>query len=67
MISLRTREGIDLDLIQQLFGEKYLSHCIDNAQTFIQSNKLVHIQNKLKLSTEGIQTSNIIISELLAV
>ena len=67
MVSLRTTEGISLSYIQENFGTNFVNHCVLNAEKFIQSNKLKSLNNTISLTHEGIQISNLIISELMFV
>lgn len=53
MTSIRTSWGCNLDYILNVFGEKYYSHCNKNAQTHLNSNKLVLNGNILTLSDDG--------------
>lgn len=67
MVSLRTAEGIDLQHIKATFGINLENYCLANAEKFIRSNKLKSQNNTLSLTHEGIQISNLIISELMFV
>jgi oxygen-independent coproporphyrinogen-3 oxidase len=65
--SLRTCEGIPVDHITSSFGEKYLSHCLRNAEKFIQNGLLEFIDKKLRLTQKGIFVSDGIITDLLMI
>ena len=67
MVSLRTADGIDIDFIEKQFGTEFSDYCIINSTPFINSDKMIQSQKILKLSKEGIQISNLIISELMKV
>ena len=67
MVSLRTADGIDIDFIEKQFGTEFSEYCIINSTPFINSDKMIQSQKILKLSKEGIQISNLIISELMKV
>ncbi len=53
MISLRTMEGLDLEKVKNQFGEKYGVTLLENAQKYVNENKLVARNSKLILTTEG--------------
>ena len=65
MISLRTKEGIDLQKIESDFGTELANYCLKNIKTFIDSEKVDKIDSKLRLTPTGIQISNLILTELM--
>jgi len=65
MISLRTKEGIDLQKIESDFGTELANYCLKNIKTFIDSEKVDKIDYKLRLTPTGIQISNLILTELM--
>ena len=67
MVSLRTADGIDIDFIEKQFGVDFSEYCMLNSTPFINSKKMIQSNRILKLSNEGIQISNLIISELMKV
>lgn len=67
MISLRTNEGIDLEILNNEFGSELATYCIENIKTFIDSEKVIIDNNRLRLTTSGIQISNLILTELMRV
>lgn len=67
MISLRTREGVDLDFIENNYGVSYLNYCLQNADKHILNKLLIVNRNFLTFSKNGIQLSNIVISDLMKV
>lgn len=67
MVSLRTSDGIDIELLEKEFGIDYLNFCLENVQKFIDTKKVNFHLNRLTLSKEGIQISNLIIMELMRV
>lgn len=67
MVSLRTADGIDIDFIEKQFGVEFSEYCVLNSTPFIDSDKMIQSNNILKLSKEGIQISNLIISDLMKV
>lgn len=67
MVSLRTSDGIDLDLLTDLFGLELRDYCIKNIQPFIESNKVKHNAHNLSLTAAGIEISNLILIEIMKV
>lgn len=67
MVSLRTSDGIKIDDLEKKYGIFYKNYCINNAQKYINNNKITIINNALILTTEGILVSNMIISDLMFV
>ncbi len=67
MISLRTREGANLNFIESNYGILYLNYCLQNADKHILNKLLIVDGNSLKFSKKGIQLSNIVISDLMKV
>lgn len=67
MISLRTRQGIDLEFLDLNFGTYFLNHCLKNADNHIKMQNLVRENKKLFLSLKGIDISNLIIRDLIYV
>lgn len=63
--SLRKKEGIDLNFITQKFKKEFVSHCIKNAQRYLQ-NKLLELKdNHLILTQKGLLLSDAIIKDLM--
>lgn len=67
MISLRTREGADLNFIEKNYGVSYLKYCLQNADKHIFNKLLIVDGDFLKFSKNGIQLSNLVISDLMKV
>lgn len=65
MISLRTREGLNLKFVEQHFGSNMKDYCLASAQQQIELGNLLSDQDFIFLSPQGIDISNIIISELI--
>ncbi len=63
--SLRRSEGIDLNYVKKVFGEKLYQHCLNNAQQHLNSYTLSLKNNNLKLTRKGIFVSDGIMSDLL--
>lgn len=67
MVSLRTMEGINLDLIIDQFGIKMRDFCVKSAEKYIENNKLRIEDNFLRLTSEGIMISDKILVDLMYV
>ncbi len=64
MTRLRTSEGIDLNYINQHFGSDYLSYLTKAATPYYNNGMLTNDGQRMRLTEEGIYTSNDIISSL---
>lgn len=64
MTGLRTMWGIQLQYIRNTFGTMFYEHIIKKALPFITSGKIIHSNDSLWLSDEGIFIADFIISEL---
>jgi oxygen-independent coproporphyrinogen-3 oxidase len=67
MLTLRTSKGIDLQFIDNEFGEQYLHYLLQNVKKFIEQQLLINTGSTLRLTEQGINISNIIISDLMKV
>lgn len=67
MVSLRTMEGINLDLIKNQFGIKMHDYCVKSAEKYIENHNLCINDNFLRLTSEGIMISDKIIVDLMYV
>ena len=67
MVSLRTMEGINLDLLKSKFGSEYFDHCMRSAQAALINKKLKIENNYLRLTSEGVVVSDSILVELFRV
>lgn len=63
--ALRTKEGIDLEKVESLFGADLRSYCLKFAAPYLKTEKLMLEGACLSLSREGIFVSDGIMSELL--
>ncbi len=63
--SLRTCEGLKTELIAKLFGKKLHSHCLQNAQKWIEQGKMTLENGTLRLANDGIFISDTIFSDLI--
>ncbi len=64
LTSLRTMWGTDLNYLSQTFGKDYLTHCLHEAEKYLETKKVLHQENKLILSDEGKLFADKIASDL---
>ena len=62
---LRTCEGINITVLKEKFGEKFLKYCLKNTEKWIKSNDLKIKDNRLILSEKGIFISDGIFEDLI--
>jgi oxygen-independent coproporphyrinogen-3 oxidase len=67
LTGLRTMWGVSLAEMINMFGEEVYSYCIENAQQYINKDKLIIQDNTLKLTRKGIFISDGIMSDLMRV
>lgn len=67
MTALRTRRGIDLPTLTTRFGQTLSDYCTTMAAPYLKSGKLEQQDYHLRLTREGIFTSDGIISDLMFV
>ncbi len=67
LTGLRTVWGVDLDLLEERFGQELSGYCLQNARKFIREGLLAIKDNSLILTREGIFISDGIMSELMRV
>jgi len=67
MVTLRTLDGLDVNLLEKEFGNELKNYCLQNIKTFIDSKKVDYLDDKLRLTSEGIQISNFILVQLMKV
>lgn len=65
--SLRTSEGLDLNKLKEIFGEKKVCYCLDMAKPHLDNGRLVMIDHRMKLTRDGIFVSDDIMSDLMIV
>ena len=53
MTSLRTIEGLDLEKINSLFGTNHVNQLLNASNIYIQSEKIIHQNNRLILTKQG--------------
>lgn len=64
MTRLRTRQGIDLQLLRERFGPGMLHHCMEQAKPHLTIGNLQQTDNILSLTRHGIFVSNQVMSDL---
>lgn len=67
MVSLRTREGLDLCDFSLRHGEEALRHVMSEAEPFLQQKLLQLSEGRLALTRDGIFVSDMVMSELMQV
>jgi oxygen-independent coproporphyrinogen-3 oxidase len=67
IVSLRTKEGINLKTLENEFGPDMATYCMENIKPFIESKKVDFSDKKLRLTTNGILISNQILMQLMKV
>ena len=67
MVSLRTSEGIDLNTLEKEFGPELTAYCLKSIKTFMDSEQVYYSEEKLRLTPNGIQISNLILIQLMKV
>ncbi|MGC3978842.1 MAG: radical SAM family heme chaperone HemW [Paludibacteraceae bacterium] len=65
MVRLRTCEGINLNIVNNLFGENAVQLLLKSSKKYLQNKLLIHKNNFLCLSQAGILVSNLIIEDLM--
>jgi oxygen-independent coproporphyrinogen III oxidase len=65
MVSLRTMDGVDLQLLNQKFGSDYHHYFLKNMHHFSKMGLLLMENDHVKLTESGIHLSNMIITELM--
>lgn len=64
MTSLRTREGLDLNTVDEEFGVDFRKHIMDEAQTMISEERLVLENDRLKIAQQQLFYSDGIAASL---
>ena len=63
--ALRTKDGIDLEWLQNTFGRNYLQHLMKESKTYLDAGQLALTSNRLRLTRKGIMISDMIMSDLM--
>jgi len=64
MISLRTKEGLDLAHVEQVWGFEKVAAILKKAQRYIENNLLQQTDSKLQLTDEGMLLADGIAAQL---
>lgn len=64
MTRLRTANGLNLNIIQNIFGDSFYNHLTNAAKPYYNNGLLQEEKNIMKLTNKGIYVSNDIISSL---
>mgnify|MGYP000892591067 FL=1 len=67
LLGLRTKNGINIDALEQNFGTELKDFCLENIKTFIDNEKVYWCGSFLRLNTEGKLISDTIITQLMKV
>ncbi len=65
--ALRTCNGIDLNMVETVFGKKNKNHLITCSKGYVEKGLMVISDNHLRLTKQGIYISNAIMSDLMIV
>lgn len=63
--ALRTREGIDLNIVKDYLGEEYSSYLAQSARKEIENGRLAIEGSRISLTRQGLYVSNDVMSELI--
>lgn len=67
MLSLRTREGINIAKLERDFGSDLTRFCMKTADKYLSDRLLVHTDGHLRLTRNGLFISDMIMSDLMKV
>jgi len=67
LLGLRTKNGINIDELEQNFGIELKNFCLENIKTFIDNEKVYRYGSFLRLTTAGKLISDTIIAQLMMV
>ncbi len=65
MINLRTKWGVDMNTVGDMFEEKYKTHLIIYSKSFIETGVLKECDNVLTLTEKGVMLADYVIRELM--
>ena len=63
--ALRTREGVDLNIVKDYLGEEYSSYLAQGAKKEIENGRLAIEGSRIFLTRQGLYVSNDVMSELI--
>ncbi len=67
LTSLRTMWGVDINLVEEIFGEDLKGYCLSNAGRFIKNGDITYEKDRLVLTKQGQIISDYIISSMFLV
>ncbi len=67
MVALRTSEGVNIAYLEQNFDADIISHFYSKVQTFETDKVLINTNGFVRLTTDGILISNLIIESFIIV
>ena len=67
MLALRTREGVDMEVLSSRFGKDLSDYCLSAAGQFLTTGLLRLDGRRLRLTRDGLYVSDMIMSELMKV
>ncbi len=67
MVSLRTMEGINTDILRKEFGDYLHDNCLQWAEKYMLEGKIMRTDNCIRLTPEGIQIADKIIGDMMYV
>ena len=67
MLALRTREGVDMEVLSSRFGKDLSDYCLSAAGQFLTTGLLRLDGRWLRLTRDGLYVSDMIMSELMKV
>ena len=67
MVSLRTSEGISVQLLEDLFGSELKCYCIQNIKKYINNKKVDLNEGRVRLTPDGVLISNLILIDIMKV
>lgn len=65
LTGMRTKWGVDLEILEYRFGNQFLDYCLNSAQKYILLGDLIKENSKLRLTRGGIFISDGIMSDLM--
>ena len=65
LTGLRTKWGVDLNVLKEYFGQERLKYCLSNAEKYFSTGDLIREDDNLRLSKQGIFISDGIMSDLM--
>jgi oxygen-independent coproporphyrinogen-3 oxidase len=64
---LRTKEGIDLNELESLFGENQKNYCLKQSRKYIENQMMEQANEHLRLTRKGVFVSDGVICDVMAV